>query len=568
MSFVSHSERLVRAVWRPALSSSSSSHSWAPQPTNVSAQFAAVAAVAILAGGCFKPDDGREPPLNRIYFPTGMALSPDGNRLYIANSDWDLQFNAGSIQVYDAGRLRAMLPTACESDTDCTSAGQRCDSAPSVDDNGTERAPTFWCVDAATSDPCLGLGVAPIADRISSPGLCAPFDNAAPDLLLGSVNIGAFATDLIYRENLGRGDGSGRLFVPVRSDATLHWMDVAGDAAGSGVAEIDCGQGASGKCNDQHRRGDAPDEATLSGEELPIEPFGVDASEDGRAILVTHQTQGRVSLFINDWDQALDGPRLSHILEGLPLRPVVVTAIPVPGAAKIDLEQPNPQLGYRPGFWLAYRGSPFIQLLRYYDRIDSPEDVPFLEPAFADRLSTTAQSDVRGLAVDDSARVACETACAGEMTCLGDCAGTALDVYLSNTVPASLLVGHSTSIRRAEMPNDRLEVSDVVPIDPGPSRTVVGHVRDETGALARRVFVTSFDARSVTIYDPDAGAIEARVLTGRGPAALAIDSANAIGYVAHFTDSYVGIIDLDRRHRTYGTMIRSLGRPTAPRGDE
>ena len=49
--------------------------------------------------GCFKPDDGREPPLDRIYFPTGIALSPDGNRLYLANSDWDLQFNAGSVQV-------------------------------------------------------------------------------------------------------------------------------------------------------------------------------------------------------------------------------------------------------------------------------------------------------------------------------------------------------------------------------------------------------------------------------------------------------------------------------------
>src|SRR5689334_19788879 len=76
-------------------------------------------ALGLSALGCFKPDDGREPPLDRIYFPTGLALSPDGDRLYVANSDWDLQFNAGSVQAYDAARLRELLPRACNVDTDC-----------------------------------------------------------------------------------------------------------------------------------------------------------------------------------------------------------------------------------------------------------------------------------------------------------------------------------------------------------------------------------------------------------------------------------------------------------------
>jgi hypothetical protein len=551
MSPVSHNERLVCAVWRPT------------------AMLGASIWLSSLVCGCFKPDDGREPPLDRIYFPTGIALSPDGDRLYLANSDWDLQFNAGSVQVYDAARLRSLLPVACESDADCTVAGQRCDSLPSDDGSGSERAPTYWCIEAASDDPCAGLGVQANGERLTSPGLCSPFD--ARSLLLGSVSVGAFATDLIYRSNPA---GGGRLFVPVRSDATLHWMDVAGDAVESGRAEIDCGQGSSGECDERHRRGNAPEESTEAGDELPIEPFGVDASVDGTAIVVTHQTEGRVSLFVNDWAEPLDGPRLSHILGGLPARPVVVTAIPVPEAARLDRLTATRAFGYRPGFWLAFRGNPFVLLLRYFDSIDSPDGTPFLETAFADRLNTTAQSDVRGLAADPSRRAECEAGCASDMTCLATCSGIALDVYLSNSnayisnVPASLLIGHSTSIRRAAVPNDRLEVSDVVAIDSGPSRTVVGQVRGESGELERRVFITSFDGRSITIYDPDAGAIEARVLTGRGPAALAIDNVNAIGYVAHFTDSYVGIIDLDRRHRTYGTIVRSLGRPTAPRGDE
>jgi DNA-binding beta-propeller fold protein YncE len=547
MSPVSHNERLVRAVWRPIT-------------------ILAVLGLSSVATGCFEPDDGREPPLDRIYFPTGIALSPDGARLYLANSDWDLQFNAGSVQVYDAARLRALLPQSCEADTDCAGSGQRCDNAPGTDDSGAERGPSHWCVDASSTDPCAGLGVQSASQRITSPGLCAPFDNRTPELLLGSVSVGAFATDLLYRPNPG---GGGRLFVPVRSDATLHWMDVAGSAIGGGRAEIDCGQGTSGECDAQHRRGDDPGEATFEGDALPIEPFGVDASADGSAILVTHQTEGRVSLFVNDWEQPQGGPRLSYILEGLPSRPVLVSAIPVPLVARLDRDSATRRLGYHPGFWLAFRGTPFIQLLRYFDAVDAPDGKPFLETAFADRLTTTAQSDIRGLAIDDSARTACEASCApGALDCLTTCAGVALDVYLSNTVPASLLVGHSTSVRRAAVPNDRLEVTDAVAIDGGPSRTVVGQILDERGEPQRRVFVTSFDARSVTIYNPDAGLIESRVLTGRGPTALAIDSANAVGYVAHFTDSYVGIIDLDRRHRTYGTIVRSLGRPSAPRGDD
>jgi Cys-rich repeat protein len=515
--------------------------------------------------GCFRPDDGREPPLDRIYFPTGIALSPDGNRLYLANSDWDLQFNAGSIQVYDAGRLRALLPRQCGADSDCAS-GERCDATPSLDPGGVERAPTYWCIEAnSTTPPCGELGFQAVADRSTSPGLCSPFDNRDPELLLGSVSVGAFATDLIYRENPA---GGGRLFVPVRSDATLHWADVAGDLAGNGQLELDCGQGTSRECDAHHRNGDGANEASPSGDELPIEPFGVDATPDGTAIVVTHQTEGRVSLFVNDWGAPLDGPRLSYILEGLPLRPVFVSAIPIPEIARLDLESTPRTLGYRPGFWLGFRGTPFIQLLRYYDAVDAPDGLPFLETAFADRLTTTQQSDIRGMAVDASTRSACETNCGDDRVCLASCAGIALDVFMSNSVPATLMVGHSTSTRRAGVPNDRLQITDAIAVDSGPSRTIVGHITNERGELERRVFLTSFDSRSVTIFNPDAGTIEARVPTGRGPAALAIDSAHAVGYVAHFTDSYVGIIDLDRRHPTFGTLIRSLGRPTAPRGDE
>jgi hypothetical protein len=536
----------------------------------------AFALLAFGALGCFKPDDGREPPLNRLYFPTGLALSPDGDRLYVANSDWDLQFNAGSVQVYDAARVRELLPRSCETDADCTAANELCD-LPSSDGSGLGMTGTRWCVDATTRDVCRGLGVQTAGDRLIQPGLCGAVDNRAPDLLLASVGIGAFATDLIYRANPL---GGGRLFAPVRSDATLHWLDVpAGLTPGSG-RELECGQGSNGgACDPDHRRGDDRAERTIDDQELPIEPYAVAASSDGQALLVSHQTEGKISLFTNDWFQtegAGAGPQLRSILEGLAGRPVHIEAVPIPAAALLDRAPGGPRaLGYQPGFWVTFRGASYVQLLRYYDTDDSPTGEPFLSPAFADRLITTLNSDVRSMATDASTRGACEAGCgATASACLEECARIPVQVYFANRAlvspspPGTLLIGSTTSVRIADAANDRLQVSDLIAVEDGPSRVVVGQIIDESGEKRRRIFLSSFDSNSVTIYDPEARVIDARVPVGRGPSALVVDDARALAYVSHFTDSYVGVIDLDARHASFGTLILALGAPTAPRGDD
>jgi hypothetical protein len=63
--------------------------------------------------------------------------------------------------------------------------------------------------------------------------------------------------------------------------------------------------------------------------------------------------------------------------------------------------------------------------------------------------------------------------------------------------------------------------------------------------------------------------MEKWIETGRGPHGFALeiakDASYAYGYVAHFTDSYMGVIDLDERHKTFGEIIATIGRPTAPR---
>ena len=104
----------------------------------------------------------------------------------------------------------------------------------------------------------------------------------------------------------------------------------------------------------------------------------------------------------------------------------------------------------------------------------------------------------------------------------------------------------------------------VEPLSGGPSRVVAADVIGLDGSRQRRVFVLAFDARWMYIYDPHLQRIEARLGTGRGPQGIAIDSARGLGYIVHFTDSFISVVDLDRRHATYGQVLMNVGTPTLP----
>jgi hypothetical protein len=101
--------------------------------------------------------------------------------------------------------------------------------------------------------------------------------------------------------------------------------------------------------------------------------------------------------------------------------------------------------------------------------------------------------------------------------------------------------------------NDLPRFSDSIGLPFGPSRVMVGRVIDQSGQPAIRVFVVCFDSRSVVIFDPETRLKEAEV-------------SHAFGYVGHFTDSYIGVIDLDQRRQTYAQIVLTVGVPTAPRG--
>src|SRR5688572_15150371 len=68
-------------------------------------------AVAGAAVGCYTSDEVLDPPTTTFYFPTGVVVSPGGTTLYVINSDFDLQYNGGTVQALDLAAIRPKLQT-------------------------------------------------------------------------------------------------------------------------------------------------------------------------------------------------------------------------------------------------------------------------------------------------------------------------------------------------------------------------------------------------------------------------------------------------------------------------
>jgi hypothetical protein len=620
----------------------------------------AATTLLLLAGllpvACFPPGEGIAPPGDRVYFPVGLSVDDEREFLFVVNSDFDLQFNAGTVQSWDLNALRARVPHYCESDTDCDYPNEVCDLVPASEDVknddrehyiDNDGAPSHWCVPTGPynpqdevlrySRPCREFGEQSERDQALYPGRCAYIDPVYPqdeenptrpenpilperaiDHRRAAI-IGAFATDMIRRSRpqapLGWDLPMGntydeRLFIPVRGDASLHWIDVE-------EGKLYCGQGdQGGTCDGEHRAGDRAEEENTRGDgRLGPEPFGIDADEDGFTLLVSNQTSGAVGLFSHRrtvrevvdpdtgdrtiestirWDE---GPEFAFREGGLPDRPIGVANVPAP------LARPTSGRERLPGYLVSFRNAAAVFLLRVYDDAAADPARPYTRSYESQTILTNSSGvDSRGLAVDSFHRKAEERACLERhgidpacarspefpgceaalepdfQSCLERAAAVPLEVFISNRAPSSLVLGRSQARVSDSVTSDLPSFGPLsIPLDIGPSRVFGGDIVNELGERERRIFVTCFDSRRIAVYDPERRRIETEIVTGRGPHAFALDIDNdglngddhAYAYVGHFLDSYVGVVDLDQRHRgMYGAMIATVGKPTPPRASK
>ncbi len=648
---------------------------------------AAGAAVGDVAAACYSGGGGTAPPPNTFYFPVGLVVSTGGHVLYAANSDFDLQWNGGTLQSYDLTSVRRDAAALIQANILSSQPGFDAATGnmgnewlewlasnggpfgPSNDADGG-RPPTFvpylgGCLAAPSPDsglaanvilnpmiinPTLGTG-----SRVPLGESCAPPVDSTR-YIQDSAVIGAFATDLQVQTIVSTGTGPTRLYAPVRGDDTLTWADVTFDSPdslpqtrgadgllppGSPFA-MGCGQTAGDlTCDAEHHAGNNPNQLDdTRGATLPGEPFGMAQTEDGTAIAVTHQTASNTSLLLSGFAPVStasvsaavgpDGGLVANSTTGAPFagqvaQPVVMEFVldGVPnggnGIAAIphDPDAPVPPCApgglaftpcVRPAFLETNHTTAEIDLLRYYSDDGSSLTRPYLErEAFYNLTVNQIGSDSRGIVIDRSPRVECKlrAGATASQAALQTCATMPARVFFANRSPPTLVVGEvgETSLNGdGSFDPDLLKINTSVPVLAGPARVYVAPIIDLTGRLALRVFVVNFDSSTIQVFDPSDPnlALVDTLYVGPGPFAMAFDpftledvAASSLnipagvvvpeltvdpnggspnltryrfGYVASFTNSYVQMIDLDRRQPTFESVVYNLGNPTAPKG--
>jgi hypothetical protein len=569
--------------------------------------------VTAVAAGCFTAGQGTQPPLNKFYFPTGLAVSPDASYLYAINSDFDLQWNGGTLQSYDLKGLRNATTALVKANASHAQTPPDFGKSP----GGQAYKVPFNPNCQSSAPPSLGnqLGVHVGAN-------CAPPVDST-QFVQDYAIVGAFAEDLKIAQLPDKYcPGCVRLFAPMAGNSTVTWADVG--TLTSPDFHISCGKGSDNRCDAEHQTGNDPNSpGNTRNLTMPGEPYGIAVSEDNAALAVTSETDTKASLLTtsstyscgnNTSGKPSPCPTMQFVVENLPTGGIAMAAVPHDKNAVVRCDDPDVmdrEYCIRPAFLETFVGAAEIDLLRYYDDDNSGGGGsstyrPFLVRERATSIPTNIGSDFRGFAIDPTPRYRC-AASAKTADQLLQCGRLSARVFLASRTPPSIVYADLGIYAGPEYDPDALVFLGNIPLPAGPSKVYLAPiiVQDTAGAhYEPRIFVTLFDTGAIVVVNPELvpPAVENYIYVGQNPysmtfdpwgdlavaagnknapsmtdvaahksvPALASDSPNRyrFAYVGIFTQSYVQMIDLDDSAftGTFEQVVFNLGLPSIPKG--
>jgi hypothetical protein len=303
---------------------------------------ALIGLVGLTGSGCNLDNPGDAPPAGLIYLPSGLLLAAQSEEqaaryLYVVNSNFDLRYNAGSLQAYDLERLDTAI-ARCEARDNL---GPDCEIDPE-------------------------------------------------DILGDEVLVPSFATALTASDN------HDRLFVVSRTEASLRVIDLNENASRD---VLDCGDDNGRRCNDDFIRGDDPDQSRRR-LVLPEEPVAMiagraeqfvrpdDAALSGAYVVVAHRG-GQASLFLESDGQL----NLTDVLTDLPQEPTGLVFDPLTRLMYLSVrDRVNEGLGAR----LVARG--LVRVGVAVTGSDYPAHLYMLNPISLEGLIDS--TDTRGVALN------------------------------------------------------------------------------------------------------------------------------------------------------------------------
>jgi DNA-binding beta-propeller fold protein YncE len=538
-------------------------------------------AVAAVIASCNLHNQGVSPPEAALSFPSALALSRESQPrfLYVANANFDLRYNAGSVQSYDLDRLDAVIKK-CRAYGNVTldAAGNKLADAGATRlyaDN--TRTPVSGLIDASVRDAgdvgdAGDAGSAADAGSLDGGGfslpenygLTAAYGNARGVLCDGrdranlgledccfdseeklnfirrsAIEIDSFAAGLAVGDAVLPHDGAptitpagggapvaasyNRLYVPVASRNTLVYLD-------SVNGELSCGEG-SGRCrrgpNDKSQDDD-PDHkfpgqlsSIAIGKLGDLLPAGQDFGADRAATYVatTHELGG-FSLFLER-----DGaPVLESVLGELGRRPRSVTA------------DPDSNLLY-----VTSAGDPYVSRIGVRvnpsPAISADEPPPSVDP----QLGT---NDPRKVLEEGPREILYESSriIVSGVSQPGDLRDLAVEPKNLNRLYA-LVRGTQEAVAFLEvdptLAASNARLIDAVRIDAGPSK-LIRIVQDGKVFL----LASCYDGKSVFVIDAETRLLVSVVRSFSGPFSMVYDEKRKLLHVADFRASIMRVVDL------------------------
>ncbi len=457
--------------------------------------------------GCARTT-GEDLPAGLMSFPIAIELSVDEDAegkpkyLYITSSNFALQWNSGNVQSYDLDKVLEALQTGC------IGAGVA-NACLQADFEGNVNEPECVC-DPVNDDNCTPIppdrcSVVPANLRFRDPGAALRLI-PVEGLIRGEVSIGSFS------DGMGLSTDGRRIYVPVRSDANLTFIDV--DEEG----QLRCGGefGQLHTCSSTYRTGSAELVNPTVDLSLPADPVDVyvgdlaadfatepdDPAFRGDYILMAHR-EGRASMFFDQFrpggPEPQKRPRLAATIDNL--APEQVTITYEPGAKRAWIPSAEVPAIIRLG--IGIDGDPTQSYL--FDA--GPLFVSGLDRGRSNRDIRFDPRPGRNLA------------------------------YIVSRSPEALVVA------RSDVAGGDLSMIAQIPTCGDPSRVQIAEVpaRGDTVILA---FVSCFLSRNVQVIDADLFQGLTILTNISGAFEFVIDAPRRLMYVADFSTSVIRVADL------------------------
>ena len=459
--------------------------------------------------GCIE-NSGEALPAGLMSFPIAIELSVEANAAdppryaYVTSSNFGLQYNSGNVQSYDLDKVIEAINTGCvgagikneclRTDFEGDVSDPSCDCDPEMDADCTAIPP----------DRC---SIVPAELRFRDEGAALRLI-PVEGLIRGEVQIGSFS------DGMGIATDGGRLYVPVRSDANLTFIDVNAEG------QLSCGGefGQRHACTSPYRSGSAEQVNPTVALSLPPDPVDVyvgdlaadfgpapdDPAFRGDYILMAHR-EGKASMFFDQFrsegPEPQKRPRLAATIDEL--APEQVTITYEPGAKRAWI--PSAEVAAVVRLGIGIDGDPTQSYL--FDA--GPLFVSGLDTGSSNRDIRFDPRPGRNLA------------------------------YIVSRLPEALIVA------RSDVAGGDLSMVGQIATCRDPSRIQVAEVpvpgRPDTVLLA---FVSCFLARSVQVIDTDRFQGITILTNISGAFEFAIDAPRLLMYTADFSTSVLRVADL------------------------